>query len=125
VRSGAGERGAETLEFVGALPLLALMVMTSWQGIVLMRQQAEAEADARLLARAAVICAAEPPSVALLETFDPQAAAAHITTMFDARTHVATVSVTLPPQPVVTGIDVAGGAGFTPHASVSMRAEPC
>ena len=117
-----GQRGAETLELMGGLPLLAMTMLIVWQGVVLMRQQAEVESDARLLARAAVICAAAPPSQALLTDLDPTARDARIQSTFDRHTQLHSVGLTLAAQSVLPGLDI---TSYRPHAVVVMHAEPC
>ena len=120
-----GQGGAETLELMGGLPLLALVLMVVWQGVVLMRDQAELESDARLLARAAVICGAESPSLLLLRAIDPQAHDVRLDHRYDEHTFMHTVSLTMAEQSVVPWGDGPRGPGFRPHAEVVMRAEPC
>jgi hypothetical protein len=120
-RYGRGsEGGAETLEFLGVIPLLLMVAMLVWQGIVLVRQQAEADADARTLARQAVICDSRPMTLHDIDA-SAQGAAVHLA----APTPYVTVAVTLRPQSVIDKVDL-GGWGFpSPRAVVTMRHEPC
>ncbi|GAC1339406.1 MAG: hypothetical protein NVSMB29_06650 [Candidatus Dormibacteria bacterium] len=120
------ESGAETLELVASLPLLVLVSALILQGVVLVRQQVQAESDARQLARSAVMCGPVLSAEARLRLVDPVAAddGAAVTVKREADTGLTRVTVSLAPQAVISGLRL-GVGGFTPHASVAMRDEPC
>lgn len=124
-----GERGAETLELIGVLPLLAIVVLSAWQAIVLGRERGEAEADARTLARYAVLCPqARPPQLSTVDG-SPSAASARVDVERDTATRgpLARVSVTvsIPPVAVVPGLDLGRLGVPWQSATVTMRQEPC
>ena len=128
MRRGAhpGERGAETLEFLGALPLLAILIVIAWQGVVVGREQAEAEADARVAARTAVLCPRPVAPPRLLE-IDPAGTGGdlRLDRAGDPAAESVTATVTLPVRLVTAAIDP-GAWGLGPvRASVTMRQEPC
>jgi hypothetical protein len=115
-----GERGSQTLELLAAMPAVGLVMLVAGQALVLGRQQAEAESDARSLARAAVLCAI--PSAPLeLTAIDPRAADGVVTR--SARDGMVSVTVRLPPESIL-GLDL-GSTGLAPSATVTMRHEPC
>jgi hypothetical protein len=125
-RGRAGQAGAETLELVAALPLLGLVLLLAWQGVALVRQQSQAQADARELARRAALCArAAPPPV--LADVDPRAAGrATVTSDAPSATGaVVRVEVRLVPQTVLPGFRLDAGSALAPRAVVVMRREPC
>lgn len=116
----AREVGAESLEFLGVLPLLILVGLLLAQLVLLVRQQAEADADARTLARSAVICSAPPLSLAAV---DPAAHGEfHIKHLPDS---LMAASVALQPQLLWSGFDLSSLPLSRPHATVVMRHEPC
>jgi hypothetical protein len=128
VRRGArrGQRGAETLEFLGALPLLALLMLLAWQGVVIGRERAEAEADARAAARTAVLCPRQPAGPSLVD-IDPAARSGDLRLVRSGAPDqgVVTATVTLPVQAVSSSVDPAAWGLGPVRASVTMRLEPC
>lgn len=125
-RSRLAESGAETLELVASLPLLALVTALILQGVVLMRQQVQAESDARQVARAAVVCGPVMTPAARLRLVDPGAAerGAVVRVEREGDSGVTRVTVSLVPEAVISGIRL-GLDTFTPRSSVAMRDEPC
>ena len=123
-RRRAGQNGAQTLELVAILPLLGLVFLVAWQGVVLVRQQIEAQADARELARRAVLCARAAP-VAGLAAVDPGAGGSAVTTGAGGRGEVVRVEVRLTPRTVLPGFVLDAGSALAPRAVVVMRREPC
>ncbi|HEV7678227.1 MAG TPA: hypothetical protein VGQ42_06630 [Candidatus Dormibacteraeota bacterium] len=123
-RGRAGERGSETLELVAVLPLIGLVLLLAWQGVVLVRQEFQAQADAHALARQAVLCArAVPPS--RLADVDPAPGTATVTDVSGQHGGLVRVEVRLDPSIVMPGFDKALGSSLAPHATVVMRREPC
>lgn len=121
-RGRAGQRGAETLELVALLPLLSLVFFVLWQGVVLMRQQAEAQSDARELARQAVLCA----RAATAPRLDEVDSGAHGTVVAGSGGgQEIRVEVRLVPRVVLPGFQLDQGSALAPHAVVVMRREPC
>lgn len=123
-RRRAGQRGAQTLELVAILPLLGLVFLVAWQGVVLVRQQIEAQSDARELARRAVLCARAAP-VGGLDAVDPRAQGTAVTTGVAGRGEVVRVEVRLMPETVLPGFVLDGRSPLAPRAVVVMRREPC
>jgi hypothetical protein len=123
-RGRAGQAGAETLELVAILPLLGLVFLVAWQGVVLVRQQIEAQSDARELARRAALCARAAPTATLADV-DPPARGAALTTGMTGRTQVIRVEVRLVPQTVLPGLVLDTRSPLAPRAVVVMRREPC
>ena len=119
-RGRAGQRGAETLELVAILPLLGLTLLLAWQAVVLVRQQAQAQADARELARRAVLCARAAPPLTLADV-DASPGSAWTATV-PGHDDLVRVDVRLEPATVVPDFPL---HGMVPHASVVMRREPC
>lgn len=110
---------------MASLPLLAMVTALVLQGVVLMRQQVQAESDARQVARSAVVCGPVLAPEARLRLVDPAAAGngagIRVHREGDSLTRV---TVTLVPEGVISGIRL-GLGGFTPQASVAMHDEPC
>ena len=123
-RGRAGEHGSETLELVAALPLLGLVLLLAWQGVVLVRQEIQAQADARELARQAVLCARAAPPVRLAD-IDPQASGTVSAAAVPGHRELVRVEVRLVPATVLPGFTLATDSAFAPHAVVVMRREPC
>jgi len=123
-RGRDGQAGAETLELVAILPLLSLVFLAIWQGIVLVRQQIEAQSDARELARRAVLCARAAP-VAQLDDVDPDAHGTAVSTGLAGRSAVVRVEVHLAPAIVLPGLVLDPRSSLAPRAVVTMRREPC
>lgn len=122
-RGRAGEAGAETLELVAILPLLCLAFLVVWQGVVLIRQQMEAQSDARELARRAALCARAAPGATLASVDSAPGTA--VTTGLDGHGEEIRVEVRLVPRVVLPGFGFDGPAAWAPHAVVVMRREPC
>jgi len=123
-RGRSGQAGAETLELVAILPLLGLVFLVAWQGVVLVRQQIEAQSDARELARRAALCARAAPTATLADV-DPPARGTARTTGMAGRTQVIRVEVRLVPQTVLPGLVLDTRSPLAPRAIVVMRREPC
>lgn len=123
-RGRPAERGAETLELVAVLPLLVLVVLVAWQAFVLVRQQSQAQADARELARRAALCARAAPT-ATLGDVDPQAAGSARLAVATAGDELVRVEVRLVPQLVLPGFRLDTSSTLAPHAVVVMHKEPC
>ena len=122
-RGRAGELGSQTVELVAALPLAGMVLLLAWQCIVLARQQIEAQADARELARKAVLCARAAPRPALADV-DPAAGTAVIGGQ-PGHADMVRVEVRLAPAAVLPGLDLGAASPVAPHAVVVMRREPC
>lgn len=122
-RGRTGQRGAETLELMALLPLLGLVFLVVWQGVVLVRQQIEAQSDARELARQAALCG-RAASPATLATVDPAPGTA-TTTGLSGPGDTVRVEVNLVPHVVLPGFSVDAASGLAPRAVVVMRREPC
>jgi len=109
---------------VASLPLLALVTALVLQGVVLTRQQVQAESDARQVARGAAVCGPVLTPQARLRLVDPAAAdrgaAVRVERGLDGGLTRVTVSLT--PEAVIGGISL---GGLTPRASVAMHDEPC
>jgi len=91
------------------------------QVLVLARQQAEAEADARALARQAAIChdGGEPDPAPVDQALRP----GDVTVSRVAAGVV--VSVRLSPETIVPGLPGGSDSRLAPRATVAMRSEPC
>jgi hypothetical protein len=126
VRGGRrrGERGVESLEFLAAIPLLGLIIVLAWQGIVVAREHTEAEADARAIARVTVLCpkVVSPPPLSTIDSAAPDTALAW---RRDESTSQVIVVVTLPPRPVISGMDLSAWGLAPVSAKVTMHQEPC
>ena len=120
-----GERGAEAVELVAGLPLLGLVVLLIWQGLVLAGQQAEVQNDARIVARQHAICGSAPDSVDLTR-IDGNLSVANIDTTGSDGTLVS-VTVSFRPHVVLLlpGFADVLDQAARPHARVTMRREPC
>ena len=118
------EAGAETLELVALLPLLGFAFLVAWQGVVLARQQMQAQSDARELARRAALCARAAPTTSLAEV-DPPARGSVVTTGRSGRSQVIRVEVRLVPQTVLPGLVLDTRSPLAPRAVVTMHREPC
>jgi len=123
-RGRDGQAGAETLELVAILPLLSLVFLAIWQGVVLVRQQIEAQSDARELARRAALCARAAPT-AQLGDVDPEARGTAVTAGLAGRSTVVRVEVHLAPAIVLPGFALDPRSSLAPRALVTMRREPC
>jgi hypothetical protein len=119
----AGEFGAESLEFLGLLPLLILFVFVAWQGLILLRQSSQAELDAQTIARSAAICGDGSKAVTLWEA-DPGAGAGSsaVTTMSSP---FVKVHVTLQASTPFQDFNLQAIGIPAPSATVVMRVEPC
>lgn len=115
------ELGAESLEFLGLLPLLMLVILLGWQGLATLRQYGEAQADAQVLARSAAICDAAPLRLGTVDAAAGPGATATVTTGGD----YVTASVVLQPYSVFTGINLRDVGFPVPSSRVVMRHEPC
>jgi len=122
-RGRAGQRGSQTVELVAALPLAGMVLLLAWQCIVLARQQIEAQADARELARKAVLCARAVPRPALADV-DGAAGTALIGAQ-PGHADMVRVEVRLAPTAVLPGVDLGASSPVAPRAVVVMRREPC
>jgi hypothetical protein len=120
-----GERGAEAVELVAGLPLLGLVVILIWQGLVLAGQQAEAQNDARIVARQHAMCGSGPDSLDLTR-IDGNLNMANIDTTGSDST-VVSVTVSFRPHIVLLlpGFAEVLDRDARPHARVTMRREPC
>lgn len=125
-RRGGSEAGAETLELVAGLPLLAMVAVLALQGVVLERQQVEVEADAREVGRAAVVCGQVLSAEARLRQVDPAASQRGATVQLErlSQSRLTRTTVSLAPQVLLAGLGPAL-SGLRPRASVTMRDEPC
>jgi hypothetical protein len=123
-RTRAGQRGAETIELVAALPLLGLALLVAWQGILLVRGQIQAQSDARELARRSVLCARVGPAPSLGEV-DPGASGSAVLGQAAGRADTVRVEVRLAPAQVLPGLHLDAGSSLAPRAVVVMHREPC
>jgi hypothetical protein len=123
-RGRAGEHGSETLELVAVLPLIGLVLLLAWQGVVLVRQEFQAQADAHALARQAVLCARAAPPARLADV-DQAAGTATVSDVSGQPGRLVRVEVRLNPSIVMPGFEAALGSALAPHAVVVMRREPC
>lgn len=123
-RGCAGERGSQSVELVAALPLLGLILLLAWQAIVLARQQIEAQADARELARRTVLCTRAGPPLAL-DDVDPGAHGTALVASPPGHAELVRVEVRLEPASVLPDVHVPGDWLLAPRATVVMRREPC
>jgi hypothetical protein len=123
-RGRAGEHGSQTVELVSALPLLGLVLLLAWQCIVLARQQIEAQADARELARQTVLCsrAAPPPT---LHQVDEGAQGTVLAAAPPGHPELLRIEVRLTPATVLPGVALGADSVLAPRAAVVMRREPC
>jgi hypothetical protein len=112
--------GAQAVELMAILPLVVLLVACGAQVLVLARQQAEAEADARVLARQAAICHDVDPDPAAV---DRALRPGDVTVTRLVASVV--VSVRLSPQTIVPGLPGGSDSRLAPGATVAMRREPC
>lgn len=122
-RGRAGGHGSQSVELVAALPLVGMVLLLAWQCIVLARQQIEAQADARELARTAVLCARAAPRPALGDV-DATRGTAVIGSQ-PGHADMVRVEVRLAPTVVLPGFDLGAASPLAPHAVVVMRREPC
>jgi hypothetical protein len=123
-RGRAGEQGSQSLELVAALPLVGMILLLAWQCIVLARQQIEAQADARELARQAVLCARAAPPPALADV-DSGAEGTVLSGSPAGHAELVRVEVRLAPASVLPGVRFPRDWPLAPHAVVVMRREPC
>jgi Flp pilus assembly protein TadG len=119
----AGERGAESLEFLGLLPLFIFFVFFAWHGLILLRQSTEAEQDAQTIARAAALCGdgSKTPS---LWVVDPNAGAESSYAVTPTSPYVK-VHVALQPNTPFQDFNLQTVGFPAPAATVVMRLEPC
>lgn len=122
-RRSAGQAGTETVELVAALPLLGLALLVAWQAILLVRGQIQAQADARELARRAVLCAraAAPPVLADVDPSDGTA----VVSRTGSGGGAVRVEVRLAPAQVLPGLHLDTSSPLAPRAVVVMHREPC
>jgi len=118
------EQGSQSLELAAALPLLGLILLLVWQCIVLARQQVEAQADARELARQAVLCARAGPHPSLADV-DAGAIGSVVTGSPPGHQDLVRVEVRLVPGTVLPDVRLPADWALAPHAVVVMRREPC
>jgi hypothetical protein len=123
-RGRAGEHGSETLELVAALPLLGLVLLLAWQGVVLVRQEIQAQADARELARQTVLCARAAPPARLADV-DPKTSGTVSAAAVPGHRELVRIEVRLTPTTVLPGFTLGTESALAPHAVVVMRREPC
>jgi hypothetical protein len=123
-RGRAGEHGSQSVELVAALPLVGMILMLAWQCIVLARQQVEAQADARELARQAVLCARAAPQPRLSDV-DAGASGSVVAGSPPGHAELVRVEVRLVPASVLPDVTFPAGWPLAPHAVVVMRREPC
>jgi hypothetical protein len=123
-RGRAGEHGSETLELVAALPLLGLVLLLAWQGVVLVRQEIQAQADARELARQTVLCARAAPPARLADV-DPHASGTATAAAVPGHKELVRVEVRLTPTTVLPGFTLGTESALAPHAGGVKRREPC
>jgi hypothetical protein len=123
-RGRAGEHGSQTVELVAVLPLFGFVLLFAWQCILLARQQIEAQADARELARQAVICARAAPPLTLADV-DKQATGTVVTAAPPGHPELTSVEVRLAPVVVLPGVALGSDTPVAPRAVVTMRREPC
>jgi hypothetical protein len=116
--------GAETLELVAVLPLLGLVLMVAWQAILLVRGQIQAQADARELARRAVLCSRAAPPLRLADV-DPQGGGTAQLAALPGHPDMLRVEVRLGLPAPVPGMSLDAASTLAPHAVVVMRREPC
>lgn len=117
------ECGVETLELVAGLPFLGVAALLCCQAISLVRQQDEAETDARVVARAAALCGASRGLVP--RDIDPDLARGAVVVV--ASGQEVRVTVALPPRPLLDLPGFAAALRRAPalRATVAMRREPC
>jgi hypothetical protein len=121
---GGGQRGAESLELVAAMPLAALAVLVLWQGVVTVHRQLEADQDARTLVRQVVLCH-DAGAAARLADVDPAGSAGGWAGPAPAPPSMAAVTVRLPLTSVVPGVDMARLGLGSVTGTATMRREPC
>lgn len=118
--------GAESLEFVGVLPLVILVMVIAWQGVIWARQRAEAEADARTIARLAVLC---PATIEQLGDVDAAAArnggVASVKSRGGGDEKFVDVTVSLPPYALINQLNLQQLGMSSFKATVTMRQEVC
>jgi hypothetical protein len=115
------QRGAQAVELMAILPLVVLLVACGAQALILVRQQAEAESDARVLVRQAVVChdGGWPVPAAV----DPALRLGDVSFQRDRDSIV--VAVRLAPATIIPGISAGTDSSFAPRATVAMLREPC
>jgi hypothetical protein len=119
----AGECGAESLEFLGLLPLLILFLFVAWQGLILLRQSTQAELDAQTIARSAALCGDGSKALTLWEA-DPGAGAASSAVTTTSPPFVK-VHVTLQANTPFKDFNLQAIGVPAPSATVVMLIEPC
>jgi hypothetical protein len=117
------QRGSQTLELVAGLPLLAMALLAALQGVVLVRQQLEAQTDAALLARHAALCDAGEPAPTLAG-IDPAAGPRATVAPAPVRPPLVGVTVRLAPHSIIPGLALTGGP-WIPAGTAVFRLEPC
>ena len=101
-----------------------MILLLVWQCIVLARQQVEAQADARELARQAVLCARAGPHPSLADV-DAGASGSVVAGSPPGHAELVRVEVRLVPASVLPDVTFPAGWPLAPHAVVVMRREPC
>lgn len=109
---------------MAGLPLIGVVLLVLLQIFVTLQQRAEAEADARVLVRAAVVCPRVP--MPDLSSVDPAAGTGGGTAILESRRgNLMAVRVELPLRSVAAGIDPSAWGVPRPVSTVTMRSEPC
>ena len=103
------------------LPLVILLVACGAQALILVRQQAEAESDARVLARQEALCH-DGGSPAASEV-DPALGPDDVS--IQKGPDAVVVDVRLAPATIIPGLSAGTDSRFAPRASAVMRREPC
>lgn len=106
---------------MAVLPLIVLLAACGAQVLILVRQQAEAESDARVLAREAVVC--HDGGWPLPSAIDAALGPGDATFRRDGDSVV--VDVRVAPATIIPGLTVGGDSRLVPRATVAMRSEPC
>lgn len=106
---------------MAVLPVVVLLACGGAQALVLVRQQAQAQADARGLARQAVVChpGGEPAPTAI----DPALGGGEVEVSRGPTDVV--VTVRLAPATLIPGLPGGIRSPLAPQARVAMRTEPC
>ncbi|HEV3123753.1 MAG TPA: hypothetical protein VG266_04165 [Candidatus Dormibacteraeota bacterium] len=126
-RARAGERGSATVELLAGLPVLSFCLLIAWQSLTLVRQTAEAEADARAAARQLVACSSAPaPDYRAIDANTDAASYAVARGIDGSGADTTTVTVTLPALSLLPPLFGASRfAQVAPTGRVTMRQERC